>query len=185
MHMPLVIDLMSKPEDPWWDDPKTPERETRDDILRRALGEALRWLGERYGQDPKGWTWGHVHTVTYQHGTLGGPGLPGPLRRVFNTPTEPARGDTYSVDGSSFLWSQPFRVVHGTALRVVIDLGDLSKSVAIHAPGQTEHLYHPLRDDLLAMNRQLQYHPLLHTRQAVEAHARNTLTLQPLPKRLA
>ena len=63
-------------------------------------------------------------------------------------------------------------------------MGDLSKSVAIHAPGQSEHLYHPHRDDLMALNQQVRLHPLLHTRQAVEAHARNTLTLQPLPKRL-
>ncbi|MBZ4423324.1 penicillin acylase family protein [Myxococcus sp. RHSTA-1-4] len=183
MHMPLVIDLMGKPEDPWWDDPKTSERETRDDVLRRALGEALRWLGEHHGQDPKGWAWGRVHTLTYQHSTLGGPASPGMLRRLVNTRTLPARGDNYSVDGASFLWSQPFKVVHGTALRMIVDLGDLSKSVAIHAPGQTEHLYHPHRDDLLELNHQLRYHPLLHTRQAVESHARNTLTLQPAAKR--
>ncbi|NMO13492.1 penicillin acylase family protein [Pyxidicoccus fallax] len=182
MHMPLVIELMGKPDDAWWDDPATPERETRDDILRRTLGEALRWLGEHHGQDPKGWAWGNVHTVTYQHMTLGGPASPGPLRRLANTRTLPARGDNYSVDGASFLWHQPFKVVHGTALRMIVDLGDLSKSVAIHAPGQSEHLYHPHRDDLLELNSQVRYHPLLHTRQAVEAHVRNTLTLQPAGK---
>jgi penicillin amidase len=179
LHMPLVIDMMAKPEDPWWDDPKTPGRETRDDILRNALAEAVRWLGEHFGQDPAGWTWGRVHTVTYPHMPLGGPGSPGPLRRTFNSRTLPARGDNYSVDGASFQWSRPFRVIHGTALRVVIDMGDLTKSVAIHAPGQTEHLYHPHRDDLLEAHQNLQYYPLLYTRQAVEAHTKSTLTLRP------
>ncbi|WP_164014705.1 penicillin acylase family protein [Pyxidicoccus trucidator] len=185
LHMPLVVDLMSKPEDSWWDDPKTPERETRDDVLRRALGEAVRWLAKHYGADAKGWTWGRVHTLTYQHGVLGGPGIPGPLRRAANSRTQPARGDNYSVDGASFQWSRPFNVIHGTALRVVIDLGDLSRSMSIHAPGQSEHFFHPHREDLMDLSQQVQYHPLLYTRQAVESHVRNTLTLQPSPKRLA
>ncbi|MCY1015593.1 penicillin acylase family protein [Pyxidicoccus sp. MSG2] len=184
MHMPLVVDLMGKPEDAWWDDPTTPERETRDDILRRSLTAALQWLTERFGPELKGWTWGRVHTVTYQHVVLGGPGSPKSLRNAFNTRALPARGDTYSVDGASFIWSRPFDVVHGTALRVVIDLGDLTKSVAIHAPGQSEHLGHPHRDDLMDMSQKVECHPLLYTREAVESQAKSTLTLQPTTKRL-
>jgi penicillin amidase len=180
LHMPFVIGLMSRPDDAWWDDPKTPEKETRDDILRRALGEAVQWLTEKHGADAKGWQWGKVHTLTFSHQPLGGPASPGPVRRAFNT-TQPARGDNYSVDGASFLWNRPFTVVHGTALRMVIDLNDLSKSVSVHAPGQTEHLYHPHRDDMVEMSQQVKFHPMLFTRQAVESNLEATLTLQPAP----
>jgi penicillin amidase len=67
---------------------------------------------------------------------------------------------------------------------VVIDLGDLTKSVAIHAPGQSEHLLHPHRNDLMDMNQKVECHPLLYTREAVESQAKSTLTLQPAKKRL-
>ncbi|MBU8895096.1 penicillin acylase family protein [Corallococcus sp. M34] len=182
LHMPFIIGLMSQPDSPWWDDPKTPEKETRDDILRRALGEAAQWLTEKYGAQPSGWEWGKVHTLTYAHGMLGGPAIPGPVRRVFNTRTVPARGDNYSVDGASFLWNRPFTVVHGTALRMIVDMSDLSKSVSVHGPGQSEHLYHPHRDDMLDLIRDVKFHPMLATRDAVEAHQKQTLTLEPAAK---
>ena len=50
-----------------------------------------------------------------------------------------------------------------------------------HTPGQSEHLYHPHRDDMLEMSQKVEFHPLLFTRQQVEAHAKGTLTLQPAP----
>ncbi|HSP80861.1 MAG TPA: penicillin acylase family protein, partial [Myxococcaceae bacterium] len=182
MHMPWVISLMERPEDEWFDDPRTPERETRDDMLRLSLGQAVKWLSERYGAEPRGWRWGRVHTVTFHHMPLGRSG-PRWLQRIFNTRTLPARGDNYSVDGASFLWSKPFDVVHGTAQRMIIDLAELSRSVGIHTPGQTEHLYHPHRDDLMTMSQSGEYHPLLHTREAVEAHVEDRLTLRPASPR--
>ncbi|QAT87003.1 acyl-homoserine lactone acylase [Corallococcus coralloides] len=179
LHMPFVIGLMSQPDSAWWDDPKTPEQETRDDILRAALGVATAWLTKTYGPKPEAWAWGQVHQLTYAHQLLGGPAIPGPIRRVFNSRPVPARGDNYSVDGASFLWSHPFKVVHGTALRMIVDLADLSRSVSIHSPGQSEHLFHKHRDDLMELNRKVEFHPMLHTRQAVEQHREATLTLTP------
>lgn len=178
LHMPLVIGLMADPDNEWFDDPRTPERETRDDLVRRSLAEAVQWLRERYGPDPAGWTWGRVHTKTYLHAPLGRVG-PGWLRRLFNSKTLPARGDNYTVEGASFLWSAPFSVVHGTVQRMVIDLGDLSRSVGVHMPGQSEHLYHPHREDMVETSGSGQYHPLLFTREEVEANVEDKLVLQP------
>lgn len=199
MHMPLVIGLMETPESDWFKGPGSgpgPGDEgqgqgkdqgqgqatrTRDEVVQESFHDAIRWLGEKYGKDPKGWRWGRVHTVTYMHSPLGRTGI-GLLGRLFNSRTLPARGDNYTVDGASFLWSRPFEVVHGTAMRMIIDLGDLTKSVGIHTPGQCEHLYHPHRDDLMEMCQKVEYHPLLFTRQAVEAEAEHTLTLEPAPR---
>jgi penicillin amidase len=178
MHMPLVIALLSGPDREWFGDAGATPEEARDDLVRRSFAEGLSWLRARYGPDPEGWAWGRVHTVTYVHAPLGRAG-PGFLRKVFNSRTRPARGDNYTVDGASFLWSAPFKVVHGTVLRMVIDLGDLAGSVGIHAPGQSEHLYHPHREDLMEMMHEGEYHPLLFTREAVEAHAEATLALMP------
>lgn len=178
MHMPWVIGLMETPDSEWFDDPKTPERETRDDMVRRAFSKAVQWLNQHHGPQLSAWAWGRVHTMTFINGPIGRT-APKFIRRVFNTRTLPARGDNYTVDGASFLWSKPYDVVHGTALRMIIDLGDFSKSVGIHTPGQSEHLHHPHRADLMELNHRIEYHPLLFTRSQVEAHAQETLTLQP------
>lgn len=178
MHMPWVIGLMETPDHEWFSDAKKPQKETRDELLRRSFSEAVKWLSGKYGADVAGWQWGRAHTMTFINGPLGRLG-PAFVRRVFNSPTLPARGDNYTVDGASFLWNKPYDVVHGTALRMIIDLSDFSKSVGVHTPGQSEHLYHPHRLDLMELSRKVEFHPLLFTRQQVEAHAKDTLTLQP------
>jgi penicillin amidase len=176
MHMPLVIRLMGRPDDPWFADASG--RGSRDELIGRAFAAAIEWLCQRHGRDPDGWRWGQVHTLTYRHQPLGRSG-PGWVRRAFNTRTVPARGDNYTVDGASFLWSAPFEVVHGTALRMVVDLADFSASIGVHAPGQSEHLHHPHRDDLLELSHRQEYFPLLYERSAVDKHARARLGLTP------
>ncbi|HVE87362.1 MAG TPA: penicillin acylase family protein [Myxococcales bacterium] len=178
MHMPMVIGLMADPDHEWFSDPRAPGRQTRDDAVRLAFAEAVRWLCERYGSAPAAWAWGRVHHKSYRHLPLGRAG-PGWLRRLFNSKAFPAPGNNYTVDGASFLWSAPFTVVHGTVQRMVIDLGDLSRSVGLHMPGQSEHLYHPHREDMVELEQAGQTHPLLFTREAVEPCARDTLVLEP------
>jgi len=83
-HVPMMIELMADPGNPWFDDVNTPEVETRDDILRRGLSDALDWLGERYGEDLQGWEWGRLHTLTFVHNPIGQSGI-APLERIFNS----------------------------------------------------------------------------------------------------
>ncbi len=63
--------LAEQPDNPWWDDGTTPQRETRDDILRRAYAEALNDLGRHYGDLHTIWEWDILHAAEFQH-PLGG-----------------------------------------------------------------------------------------------------------------
>jgi len=67
----VLARLAEKPDDPWWDDVTTPQRETRDDILRRAYAEALDDLGRHYGDLHTIWEWDTLHAAEFQH-PLGG-----------------------------------------------------------------------------------------------------------------
>jgi penicillin amidase len=171
LHMPLVIGLLGGPDEGGFGVPRA-------EALRLAFADGVKWLAERHGQDLDGWRWGRIHTVTWTHAPLGRTGIRW-LERVFNTPALPARGDNYTVDGASFLWSKPFAVVHGTVLRMVIDLGDLARSTAVIAPGQSEHLGHPHRTDQLDLFQGGGQHPMLFTREAALAEAEGVLTLEP------
>jgi acyl-homoserine lactone acylase PvdQ len=59
--------LAEKPDDLWWDDVTTPQRETRDDILRRAYADALQDLGRHYGDLHTIWEWDTMHAAEFRH----------------------------------------------------------------------------------------------------------------------
>ncbi|MCP4660357.1 MAG: penicillin acylase family protein [bacterium] len=177
-QIPLLIDFLAQPQSPWFDDTTTPEVETRDDIVRRSLADAVAWLAERYGTDPAGWEWGTVHPMTFAHAPFGQSGI-GPLESIFNSDPLPLGGDTFTVNAGLYNLDDPFAVIFGVSQRLIVDLDDLSKSLAINSTGQCAHVFHRHREDQIPMWGNVEYHPVLFSREAVEAEAEATLTLVP------
>jgi penicillin amidase len=186
-HLPMMIKLMAEPNHPWFDDVDTPEVETRDEIARRSLAEAVDWLSERYGRNPAEWRWGRLHTMSFVHIPIGQSGI-ALAERLFNTTPIPARGANFAVNlaGTTFSVStfvspqeQPFEVVYGVSQRMILDLGNPDNSLAINSTGQSEHLFHPHREDLISMWQNVEYHPMFFTQEAVEKNAEAVLTLTP------
>ncbi|PIP76979.1 MAG: penicillin amidase [Ignavibacteria bacterium CG22_combo_CG10-13_8_21_14_all_37_15] len=50
-----------------FDDKKTSKIETRDDIIRKSLSDALTDLETKMGTDIKQWQWGKLHTLKFKH----------------------------------------------------------------------------------------------------------------------
>jgi penicillin amidase len=63
--------LAKESDNVWWDDMMTLQRETRDDVLRRAYAEALDDLGRHYGDLHTIWEWDTLHAAMFRH-PLGG-----------------------------------------------------------------------------------------------------------------
>ena len=84
----IVADAAS----PFWDDPGTPEVETRASRLNAALDAAGADLRGALG-DPGRWVWARVHTTTFREQTLGSSGI-GLLEGLFNA-------GPYGVPGTS------------------------------------------------------------------------------------
>jgi penicillin amidase len=178
IHVPMMVDLMVQADSSWFDDVTTPQVETRDDIVRRSLSDAVKWLSQGYGDAPEGWTWGRLHTMTFIHQPLGQSGI-GLLESLFNTKPIPARGDNFTVDAASFSYEQPFAMIHGVSQRYVADMSDLDASQTVHTTGQSGHLFHPHREDFIPLWQNVEYHPMPFSRAAVEAKAESVLTLMP------
>ena len=68
----------------------------------------------------------------------------------------------------------------GPSFRQIVDMGDLTKSVSIHAPGQSGRLASPYYDNLTQSWLDGEYHPMLWTRQQVEAQAQAKMVINPL-----
>ena len=53
-----LLQILEKPESLWFDDIKTKKRETREEIMRKSLSDALTYLEEKFGKDLTNWQWG-------------------------------------------------------------------------------------------------------------------------------
>ncbi|GAG43908.1 unnamed protein product, partial [marine sediment metagenome] len=91
--MVALVDLLADEATPWFDDVTTPKVETRDEVLLRALEEAVEELTETLSADMARWRWGDLHTATFENQSLGQSGI-GLVEAIFNRGPVP-------VDGSS------------------------------------------------------------------------------------
>jgi penicillin amidase len=66
-----LLQILEKPESIWFDNISTKKRETRDEIIRNSLADALSDLEEKFGKDLTEWQWGRLHKVTFKHAFSG------------------------------------------------------------------------------------------------------------------
>lgn len=177
-HGTMVIDAMADANDPWFDDMGTPERETRDQIIRRSLADAIAWLTEHYGADPAQWQWQRMHTATFTHFPLSSSGV-ALIENLVNSDPIPVAGSLFSVNAYSYKLFDPFDIIYGVKFRMIADVSDWDKTLSVLAPGVSGHLFHPHRLDQIAMWQNAEYHTMPFSRAAVEQSAEATLTLTP------
>jgi len=181
-QVPSILDLLSRPDDPLFDDHTTRKVvEHRDDIIRLSLTHAVAWLAERYGDDPAGWTYGRMHSVTFVHSPLGQSGIP-PLERLFNSATFPARGTAFTVDASSVDFTAPFAVNFGSSQRMIVDFADLEGSTWVNSTGQNAQLWHRHREDQIPKWEAVESYPMVFGEAAVRKNPEAKLTLVPAGK---
>jgi penicillin G amidase len=177
-HTQLLIELLADGGSPWFDDIGTGGVEAWDNIVAQSLEDAVGWLSEHHGQDPQGWEWGQLHTKTFVHQPLGQSGI-GLLEDLFNSDTFPAPGDNFTVNAASFSYRDPFTMDEGVSQRYVADPSDWDNSRSTHTTGQSGQIFHKHREDFIPLWRNVEYHPMLFSREAVQSAAEATLTLTP------
>jgi len=112
--------LADRPDDSWWDDAATPQREIRNDIMRRAYAEALNDLGRHYGDLHTIWEWDVMHAATFRHPLGGTPPFAWLLDRTIELGGDalfnPAHPDS-PLQPYASLFVQPLQISnHGFAL---------------------------------------------------------------------
>ena len=172
--------LMESPRDAWWDHGGTAGRETRDDILHRALEEAHAELTQLLGDQPRRWRWGDIHTGVFNNSSLGESGI-SVIEAIFNRRSQDVSGGSGAVNATYWLAPDGYHVQGAPSFRMVIDLAAPDSAVSIHAPGQSGHAFHPHYDDLLAPWAAGEMHPLPWDRETVESLSESTLVLLPAP----
>jgi penicillin amidase len=173
-----VAEMLPYPELKFWDDASTPQVETGTEMLRTAflagVDEARRLLGD----DPEQWQWGDLHGATFRNETLGESGN-GLIEARFNRGPYPVAGGTDIVDAVGYYADEGYEVTWLPSMRMIVDLGDLEKSLAIHTTGQSGHVYSGHYQDMIDDWVAGQAWPMRWDRAAVERHAEATLRLVP------
>jgi len=144
-----VLEFITR-EDPqsiWFDDRTTPQRETRDDILRSSFLAAVTALRGQLGDDVAKWNWGainilHIGSLSRQ---------PDLARRGLATV-----GTAYTVNPGSNVGT----VGGGASWRMIVDLADPSRSIGVYPGGQSENPASPLYNDLMEPWAKGEYLPL-------------------------
>ena len=179
--MVAVTTLLNDPKNAWWDDKKTPGVvETRDEILRKALVQARLDLAQHLGKDPVTWSWGKLHTVTFEHPVLGGDSVPGIVRAVFNRGPIGLPGGPSIVNANGWDASTTtFAVQAAPSMRMVVDLGDLDASTCVNQTGNSGHPYAAHYIDQADTWAAGGTYPWPSTRDAVQQARENELVLTP------
>ncbi|WP_425566589.1 penicillin acylase family protein [Planomonospora alba] len=174
----VVRVLLQRAGDPFWDDVRTDVRETRDDMLRRALALAYDELDARLGPEPGAWRWGELHTLTLVHGSLGTSGI-APVEWLFNRGPFRVGGSDDAVDATGWDVQEGYAVSWLPSMRMVVDLADPDGSRWINLTGASGHAFHDHYADQAPLWAAGKTVPMRTGEEAVREAAVDTLTLVP------
>jgi penicillin amidase len=169
-------EMIKQNKSAWFDDINTPNRvETRDDLFYQAALEAKKELEETLGSAPEKWLWGEVHTIEYVS----------PARRqgfgkgLLGGGKHPAGGSGETLLRNYYDFNKPFEVIISDALRMVADLGDPDKVMAILSGGVTGRVFHPHYKDQIEPFMKGEKRYWWFSERAILEHQRDLLLLIP------
>jgi penicillin amidase len=171
--------FVNTPDSPFWDNITTPQRETREDIVRSSFHETVAELKKRCGPDAGRWTWGALHTMEFKHPF----GYLPLLGRIFNIGPFPASGAADVVNNMLYSTGKyDFDVIAGPSTRRLIDSADPEHSLTILPTGNSGNFMSPHYADQAAMFMKGEYREPRLTQEQIEFHTQHEMTFAPAAK---
>ena len=174
----VVGSMVDDPLDPFWDDVTTPQTETRDDIIIASFASAVDGLASTLGANPEAWRWDAIHRAHFVNPALGDTGI-GLIDDRFNRGPVPVAGGADLVNAAGWDATEGFEVDWLPSMRMLVDLGDLANSLAVHTTGQSGHVDHPHYDDMIPLWQEGRFSPMLWQRDEIERNAESIQVLIP------
>lgn len=167
--------LLESDDSHWFDDQRTVQLESSDDIIRRAGHQALAELQQDFGTDSARWSWGEAHRIVFSH-----PFFPGELAaRWLGGGIHPQDGSGATLRRGVYRFSQPYESRIVDSIRMIIDLSD-SEKVETHYPGgSSERLFDPWNKNFLNAWLSGEKRYLWFSEAAMREHTSQQLILSP------
>jgi len=137
----VLTGISGEPDHFLYNNVTTAEKETRDDMIRKSMRDAVALVKEKQGEDPGKWRWGKGHRMYFEH-PLGGK-LP-----FFNPDPVPTNGDHFTINSGFWELANPFKMDSGGVIRIMVDFSDIGSTTIISPPGQSGHYKSPYYNDL-------------------------------------
>lgn len=176
----VIRTLWKRPNDPWWDDAATEQKEDRDQTVTAALDAAASQLGDEQGENPDSWQWGQLHTLEVTNQTLGKSGI-GVIESIFNRgPVQTGGGGSIPL-ATGWQPAEGYEVTWVPSMRQVVDMSDLDASTWVNLTGNSGHTFNPNYVDQLDAWVAGEQFDWPFSRSAIEQAGEATLTLSPQP----
>jgi penicillin amidase len=169
--LPDLLRRLAAGDDAWLGDGRT-----WGGVLSEAWRKSLDELRGRLGDDMAQWRYGRIHTLTLRHPLGSVPAL----ARIFNRGPWPMGGDLDTVCmGHAARDTAAGPTYVAPSYRQICDPGDWDRSRSIHPTGQSGHPGSRHYNDMARPWREVGYHPMLWSREKIEAATVATLNLEP------
>jgi penicillin G amidase len=147
----IIPKMLEENNSSFFDNVNTSQVETRDDIIRKSLVDALSDLEKNFGMDIKDWQWGDIHKVTFKHMfhdvsplldkviNIGPFSIGGDGTTVFNTEYSFPELFEQSRDLRKPHRSEPYSNILGPSMRYIFDFADPDHLEYIMPTGESGH----------------------------------------------
>jgi acyl-homoserine-lactone acylase len=179
--------LVRGDESPFWDDINTPEKETKAQIIARSLADAVAFLESILGKDTGIWSWGALHTYTWETDTSQLSPHLGFIERTalkslwsyFNRGPYPAAGDIFTLNVSMYMMGKDFNTWIIPSMRMIVDFSQAEPMLAVNSSGQSDNPSSTHYDDGIKAWRDGKYIPFPFKETAIKAQYGDVLQLSP------
>jgi len=168
--------VMLDENSPWFDDPGTPTKESRSNILNKSFKEAIAYLDREMGSDVEDWKLGDLMPLTLKHPFSGKVPF---LSLLTDIGPYPMDGGLITPYNSSYRIENPFFIVGGSTNRFVVDFADRHNSKIIAMPGISGNFMSPHYDDQMYKWYNFKFRPFMLYRDQVEKDKEYTTKLIP------
>ncbi len=175
--VPLTVmtELLKEDSSVWFDNITTPQVETKNDIIRKSLGDAVGDLKGLLGGELKEWQWGRLHKIEFRH-IFSANSL---LRPIFDVGPFEVGGDHSTIWKGDFSLNKPFANTVGPSTRQIFDLSDMNNTRAVTPPGQSGQVFNKHYSDQVQLWLLGEYRRMPMEQNVIEQTCRDVLTLEP------
>ncbi|MFA6457702.1 MAG: penicillin acylase family protein [Bacteroidota bacterium] len=152
----VTLSLLSDTSSAWFDNVNTPGIETRDEIIRKSLMDALNDLAAQLGGQMKEWRWGRLHTLTLKH-PFGDITV---LQSIMNIGPFEVGGSGTTVNNGEYRLASPYEMTLGPSMRSIVDFGNVNGALSVIPSGQSGQPMHDHYSDQTPFWKNGEYHTL-------------------------
>ncbi len=132
--------ILGREESPFFDDIRTPQKETRADMFALALADAYEYCGDAMGA-PERWRWEKLHKIYWRNDLTKDLGL---ASWYLNHGPVAYQGDSHTINVAHYAWGENFDTFVIPAMRFVVDFNrpepaELIVHTGVSGNGSSKH----------------------------------------------